>query len=57
MLAPAIREVQKPAWPHRVCLPATQKHLQAGGIEVSRMIGDPDPMTALEREWQRVNGG
>jgi hypothetical protein len=27
--------------------------LQAGGIKVSCVIGDPDPMTAFEREWQR----
>jgi hypothetical protein len=30
---------------------AAQKHRQAGGIKVSCMIGDPDPMTAFEREW------
>lgn len=56
MLAPAIWEVQDPhggtesAWRR---LRAAQKHLQASGIEVSCMIGDPDPMTAFEREWQR----
>jgi hypothetical protein len=56
MLAPAIREVQDPhggtesAWPR---LRAAQKHRQAGGIEVSCMIGDPDPMAGVEREWQR----
>jgi hypothetical protein len=56
MLAPAIWEVQDPhggtesAWRR---LRAAQKHLQAGGIEVSCMTGDPDPMTAFEREWQR----
>jgi hypothetical protein len=25
----------------------------AGGIEVSCVIGEPDPMIAFEREWQR----
>lgn len=56
MLAPAIWEVQDPhggtesAWRR---LRAAQKHLHAGGIEVSCVIGDPDPMTAFEREWQR----
>lgn len=56
MLAPAIWEVQDPhggtesAWRR---LRAAQKKLQAGGIEVSCVIGDPDPMTAFEREWQR----
>jgi hypothetical protein len=56
MLAPAIWEVQDPhggtesAWRR---LRAAQKHLQAGGIEVSCLIGDPDPLTAFEREWQR----
>jgi hypothetical protein len=56
MLAPAIWEVQDPhggtesAWRR---LRAAQKILQAGGIEVSCVIGDPDPMTAFEREWQR----
>lgn len=56
MLAPAIWEVQDPhggtesAWRR---LRAAQKRLQAGGIEVSCMIGDPDPMTAFEREWKR----
>lgn len=55
VLAPAIWEVQDPhggtesAWRR---LRAAQKHLQAGGIEVSCVIGDPDPMTAFEREWQ-----
>ena len=56
MLAPAIWEIQDPhggkesAWRR---LRAAQKKLQAGGIEVSCVIGDPDPMTAFEREWQR----
>jgi hypothetical protein len=56
MLAPAIWEVQDPhggtesAWRR---LRAAQKRLQAGGIEVSCVIGDPDPMTAFEREWRR----
>ncbi|MHA6792028.1 hypothetical protein ACVGVM_00665 [Pseudonocardia bannensis] len=56
MLAPAIWEVQDPhggtesAWRR---LRAAQKRLQADGIEVSCMIGDPDPMTAFEREWKR----
>jgi hypothetical protein len=56
ILAPAIWEVQDPhggaesAWRR---LRAAQKHLQAGEIEVTCMIGDPDPMTAFEREWQR----
>jgi hypothetical protein len=51
-----MREVQDPhggtesAWRR---LWAAQKHLQAGGIKVSCMIGDPDPMTAFERELQR----
>jgi hypothetical protein len=27
-----------------------QKHLHAGGIKASCMIGDPDPMTAFLRE-------
>jgi hypothetical protein len=53
---PAIWEIQDPhggtesAWRR---LRAAQKRLQAGGIEVSCVIGDPDPMTAFEREWQR----
>jgi hypothetical protein len=56
MVAPAIWEIQDPhggaesAWRR---LRAAQKRLQAGGIEVSCMIGDPDPMTAFEREWKR----
>ncbi|MFD1517526.1 hypothetical protein [Pseudonocardia yunnanensis] len=55
MLAPAAWEVQDPhggtesAWRR---LRAAQKLLQADGIEVSCRIGDPDPMTAFEREWQ-----
>jgi hypothetical protein len=56
MLAPAIWEVQDPhgglesAWRR---LRSAQKRLQAGGIEVSCVVGDPDPMTAFEREWKR----
>jgi hypothetical protein len=56
MLAPAVWEVQDPhggtesAWRR---LRAAQKRLQADGIEVSCVIGDPDPMIAFEREWQR----
>jgi hypothetical protein len=56
VLAPAIWEIQDPhggtesAWRRPR---AAQKRLQAGGIEVSCVIGDPDPMTAFEREWQR----
>jgi hypothetical protein len=56
MLAPAVWEVQDPhggtqsAWRR---LRAAQKLLQADGIEVSCVIGDPDPMIAFEREWQR----
>jgi hypothetical protein len=48
-----MREVQDPhggtesAWRR---LWAAQKHLQTGGIKASCMIGDPDPMTAFERE-------
>jgi hypothetical protein len=54
MLAPAIWEFQDPhggtesAWRR---LLAAQKHLQAIGIEVLCMIGDSDPMTAFEHEW------
>ena len=56
MLAPAVWEVQDPhggtesAWRR---LRAAQRLLQADGIEVSCRIGDSDPMTAFEREWQR----
>ena len=56
MLAPAVWEVQDPhggtesAWRR---LRAAQKRLQADGIEVSCVIGDPDPVIAFEREWQR----
>jgi hypothetical protein len=56
MLAPAVWEVQDPhggtesAWRR---LRAAQMRLQTDGIEVSCMIGDPDPMIAFEREWQR----
>ena len=56
MLAPAAWEVQDPhggtesAWRR---LRAARKRLQADGIEVSCVIGDPDPMIAFEREWQR----
>jgi hypothetical protein len=56
LLAPAIWEVQDPhggresAWRR---LRAARKHLQATGIEVACLLGDPDPMTAFEREWRR----
>jgi hypothetical protein len=56
MLAPAVWEVQDPhggtesAWRR---LRAAQRLLQADGIEVCCRIGDSDPMTAFEREWQR----
>ncbi|NMI01298.1 hypothetical protein [Pseudonocardia acidicola] len=56
LLAPAVWEIQDPhggsesAWRR---LRAAQKRLQDGGIEVWCMIGDPDPMTAFEREWKR----
>ncbi len=56
MLAPAIWEVQDPHGGNesaRRRLRAAQRHLQAEGIEVSCVIGDPDPMTAFEREWKR----
>ncbi len=55
LLAPAAWEVQDPhggtesAWRR---LRAAQKRLQASGIEVACVLGDPDPMTAFAREWQ-----
>lgn len=57
MLAPAIWEVQDPhggtesAWRR---LRSAQIRLQNTGIEVACLLGDPDPMTAFEREWRRV---
>jgi hypothetical protein len=32
---------------------AARRHLQSDGIDVSCVLGDPDPMTAFEREWKR----
>ena len=54
MLVPAIWEVQDPHGGHesaRRRLRTAQRHLQAEGIPVACRIGDPDPMTAFEREW------
>ncbi|MDT7633139.1 MAG: hypothetical protein QOI50_5069 [Pseudonocardiales bacterium] len=56
MLAPAVWEVQDPhGGTESACrrLRAARRLLQARGIEVSCVTGDPDPMTAFEREWQR----
>lgn len=56
MLAPAIWEVQDPhggTESARRRLRAAQKRLKAAGIDVSCLLGDPDPMTAFEREWRR----
>lgn len=56
ILAPAVWEVHDPhggtesAWRR---LRAAKKRLQAEGMEISCLIGDPDPMIAFEREWQR----
>jgi len=56
MLVPAVWEVQDPHGGResaRRRLRTAQRHLQAEGIPVSCVIGDPDPMTAFKREWQR----
>jgi nucleotide-binding universal stress UspA family protein len=56
MLAPAVWEVQDPHGGNesaRRRLRAAQRYLRAEGIEVSCVIGDPDPMTAFQQEWRR----
>lgn len=56
MLVPAIWEVQDPHGGHesaRRRLRTAQRQLQAEGISMSCVIGDPDPMTAFEQEWRR----
>jgi hypothetical protein len=56
MLAPAIWEVQDPHGGNesaRRRLRSARRYLQAEGIEVNCLIGDPDPMTAFEQEWGR----
>lgn len=56
MLAPAAWEVQDPHGGTESAqrrLRAAQLYLRTEGIPVSCLIGDPDPMTAFQREWDR----
>jgi hypothetical protein len=56
MLAPAAWEVQDPHGGAESAyrrLRAARRYLQRSGIDVSCVTGDPDPMTAFEREWRR----
>jgi len=55
MLAPAVWEVQDPhGGVESACrrLRAARRYLQAGGIEVACITGDPDPLIAFEAEWR-----
>jgi hypothetical protein len=57
MLAPAAWEVQDPHdGTESACrrLRAARRYLQGDGVDVSCVIGDPDPMTAFASEWQRA---
>jgi len=58
LLAPAAWEIEDPRG-GRVSalrrLRSAKASLRASGIEVSCVLGDPDPMTAFEQEWKRGN--
>jgi hypothetical protein len=56
LVAPAVWEVDDPHGGRESAMRrmrAAQKRLRTSGIDVSCLLGDPDPMTAFEREWQR----
>jgi hypothetical protein len=56
LVVPAVWEVVDPHGGRESALRrmrAAKKHLQDDGIDVSCVLGDPDPMTAFEREWKR----
>jgi hypothetical protein len=56
LLAPAVWEVEDPHGGRESALRrlrSAKQRLQASGIDVSCVLGDPDPMTAFEREWRR----
>lgn len=56
LLAPAAWEIEDPHG-GRVSamrrLRSAKKRLEASGIDVLTLLGDPDPMTAFEQEWKR----
>jgi hypothetical protein len=58
LLAPAAWEVEDPRG-GRVSalrrLRSAKARLAASGIDVTCVLGDPDPMTAFEQEWKRGN--
>jgi GABA permease len=56
LLAPAVWEIEDPHGGRESALRrlrSARKRLQASGIDASYVLGDPDPMTAFEREWRR----
>ena len=56
LLAPAVWEIEDPRGGRESALRRLQsakKRLQESGIDVSCVLGDPDPMTAFEQEWKR----
>jgi hypothetical protein len=56
LLAPAVWEIEDPRGGRESALRrlrSAKKRLEASGIEVSYVLGDPDPMTAFEQEWKR----
>lgn len=58
LLAPAVWEIEDPHGGRESALRrlrSAKKRLAESGIEVSCVLGDPDPMTAFEREW--IRGG
>jgi len=56
LLAPAVWEVEDPRGGRESALRrlrSAKGRLAASGIDVSCVLGDPDPMTAFEHEWRR----
>jgi len=56
LLAPAVWEVEDPHGGRESALRrlrSAKRRLQAEGIDVSCLLGDPDPMTAFHHEWKR----
>jgi nucleotide-binding universal stress UspA family protein len=56
LLAPAVWEVEDPHGGRESALRrlrSAKRRLQAQGIEVSCVLGDPDPMAAFQQEWKR----
>lgn len=56
LLAPAVWEIEDPHGGRESALRrlrSARKRLEAAGIDVSCVLGDPDPLTAFEQEWKR----